>query len=345
MSDAEHLPPSRRRGRWLRRSSRSSAADSHGHVPLPSLTLSAKALKTRASAVAPKTAALKLTGLVVVLAGALSLSSASAVAQSLGRPEYVDPCAHLACLDPAPAVSAPVLTGVGDPLNPLPGAGGGSSGQIAVQLNWTATDPNEIREFHLERNAWGLGWTPLQGFSSVKDPTDPSTQRGSINTLLQAPGIPYQFRVRAVDAAGNTSAWVYSGMIGAYDDSSPKFGYAGDPDVGDPATPGWKTVFDQFSLGGSVKVNSGGHAGLSCKCRYIGWVGRVHPNGGTAQVWVDGLWAKAVSQHHPTISYVRRVLFTAAFQQAGQHRVQILSTPGPPSLQTTDIDAFVVDHG
>jgi hypothetical protein len=271
MPDAEHLPPSRRRGRWLRRSWRSSSAGSHGHRPLPSLSFSANTLRAKTSAGASKAAALKLAGSMAFVAAALSLGSASAVAQSLGEPEYVDPCGSFACLDPAPTVSAPLLARVGDGKNPLPGNLAGSPDQIAVQLEWSATDPDGIREFHLERNSWGLGWTPLQGVSSRKDAMNPDREHGSISTLLQAPDIPHQFRVRAVDTAGYTSAWVYSGMIGAYDDDSPKFRYTGDPATGDPATPGWRKLFDPFFLGGSVSVTTSPISGasFSCQCRYI----------------------------------------------------------------------------
>jgi hypothetical protein len=308
------------------------------------MNLSTDTIKASAIAVAPKTAALKAAGLAILLAlASLALSTATAAAQPLGEPEYVDPCQNTACLDPAPQVSAPRLVQVGDPLKPLPGAGGGSPGHIAIRLQWSATDDRAVSHFHLEKNSWGLGWSPVSGVSSFTGFTA-NERVGFAELSLQAPGIPHQFRVKAVDTDGNTSAWAYSGMIGAYDDSSPKFQYAGDPGFGDPATPGWSNVPDQFSLGGSVKVatHPASRVSFSCSCRYIAWVGRVHPKGGEASVYVDGAYVPPnVSQGHASISYVRRVLFVAPFEQVGRHTIEIFKGQGVE----IDVDAFVVDHG
>lgn len=299
MPDAEHLPPSPRRGRWLSRSWRSMA----------------------------------------LVAAALSLSSATAAAQSLGKPEYVDPCQNTACLDPAPQVRAPRLDEVGDDLNPLLNAGPGSPSHISIRLEWSATAlSGEIKEFHLEKNSWGLGWSPVSGISSFTG-FNANERVGMAELSLQAPDIPHQFRVRAVDTHGHTSAWAYSGMIGAYDESSGLIYYH--PSTSRQWRAPWNTQYMQYRLGGSRKYTStAGQASFSFQGRYVAWVGTVHPNGGTAEVFLDGIKVQTVSQHHPTISYGRRVLFASPFPQAGQHTLTVRSANGE-----VDIDAFVVDTG
>jgi hypothetical protein len=319
--------------------------------------------KLLANTVARKTAAVKLAGLVVLLAAAaLALPTSHAAAQIHGDPEAnpsPDPSLpSITC--PAPVISDPKPTLASSTLGPDID----EKWSIPVNLSWSATSPCGISSFRLEQRTVGGAWSQIPGVSSERDPTDPTRQHGGIALSLQAPtGIPclgcpyaaYQFRVMAVDALGNGSAWAQSGSVVAYDNDNPTIEYFGDflptfEPVLPPAPPPGIPLDRPFGGGTTLLCPNPprGAARLWIPMRYIAWIGTAGPAGADARISVDGALVGTYSSRMATTSK-RRVLFTKRFAQGGYHKVMIQSIGGNGGLcevgPNVAIDAFIVEVG
>jgi len=147
-------------------------------------------------------------------------------------------------------------------------------------------------------------------------------------------GSSYQFRVRAVDRAGNIGAWVYTGVVrpARYDDASSAITW----------TSGWTTTAVAGAVGGRAHetVRLGAAARLAFTGRAVAWVAHRGPDAGFAQVWVDGVLASTVSLTSAT-DQTSRVVWRRTWTTSGSHVVQIrvLGTTGRPR---SELDALVL---
>jgi hypothetical protein len=147
-------------------------------------------------------------------------------------------------------------------------------------------------------------------------------------------GSSYQFRIRAIDRAGNVGAWVYTGSIrpARYDDRSSTLTW----------TSGWATTPSSGTYGTTVHETTrrGAVARFAFAGRGVAWLARRGPDAGFAQVWVDGVLASTINLTSPT-SQPSRVVWRRTWTVSGAHVVRIvaLGTSGRPAVE---VDALVV---
>src|SRR3954466_6463648 len=140
------------------------------------------------------------------------------------------------------------------------------------------------------------------------------------------------FRVRAVDNAARPSDWAES------DPLWPSTAQESDRSVNLSA--GWQIVSRAAAFGGRRAVTTQGAATVTYAFtgREVGWVARLGPSAGTAEVTVDGGPAVDVSLKR-TKSTNRRLVVTRSWSSVGQHTLTVTTKTAGASY---DVDAFVV---
>jgi alkaline phosphatase len=218
----------------------------------------------------------------------------------------------------APVVTAPVAA-------PAPGAQAATAG-VPLLVTWTARDPggSGVMATRLQVSIDGGSWVkvtlagsaPRQAMASVRPPHDA------------------QFRVRAIDAAGNRSAWSASDplRVRLHSEASPGVATSG----------AWSIVAAKAYLGDRAlrSRQAGAELSFTFTGSEVAWIGRRSPDGGAARVLLDGLERLVVSTYAATRSD-RRILYVATWPDAGEHTITIrtLGTPGHPDVV---VDGFVV---
>ena len=195
---------------------------------------------------------------------------------------------------------------------------------VPFRVSWAAaTDKGRgVAAYELERAVAGQ-WVPVP----LAKPTDLAI------TLTAAPAQLHRFRVRAVDRAGNASAWAAGAAfrLGSVQESSKAVVRKGR----------WTARLSPSFLGGRAisAQNEGTSARIEFTGQQIAWVSAVGPNRGEARVYVDGKLAKTVDLRNEATE-VRRVVFTKAWSSSGSHalEVRIVGTSGRPRV---DVDAFL----
>ena len=195
------------------------------------------------------------------------------------------------------------------------------AGRIRVHVPWSASDDRSgIARYELEQSTGGV-WAMVS--TTLTSP--------SIDRLL-ATQQDYQFRVRAVDGAGNTS--VATGKpfrISRYSDHNSAIRYSGS----------WTTDSNPAYWGGAAKRSSaaGARASLVFTGRHIAWVARTGPDRGKAGIFVDGTQVATVDLYSPT-TRVQRVVWVGSWTTAVSRTVtiRVAGTTGRPRI---DLDALV----
>lgn len=214
----------------------------------------------------------------------------------------------------APRVSAPV--------HRLLSGHAVSGGRMPVGLTWTGSDATSgIARFELAQGTNGGAYAVVS--TSLTSPSQ---------SVLLTPGRTYRFRVRALDRAGNASAWVYGPTfrLSAVQQSSTAIAYGGT----------WRTTTSTSYWGGSAKyaTAAGARARIRVTGRSFAWVAAVGPTRGSARIYVNGVYLRTVSLHAPT-SASRRVVFVQHWSSSATRTIEIrvVGTSGRPRV---DLDAF-----
>ncbi len=204
---------------------------------------------------------------------------------------------------------------------------------VPVKVSWpvaTDTGGSGVARYELQQKK-GLGaWTLVRL---------PSALARSI-VLSVSPGYSYQFRVRAVDRAGNATYWKAgtNSIIGAYNENSTatvgKITYTGT----------WPRVALSGAYGGYVRYASysGKKATFSFSGRSVAWATTVGPNRGKADIYIDGTRVRTVDLYASSYG-TRRIVYTRAWVATGSHtlEVRVLGTKNSSSTGTrVDVDAF-----
>lgn len=194
---------------------------------------------------------------------------------------------------------------------------------VPVRLAWSATDAiSGVAKYQLQqRTDASTTW------ASVTLPTPLTT----VLTRSLAPGHAYQFRVRAIDKAGNTGAWATGTTF--------RLGLAQQGAATRTGT--WTAVSSTAASGGSYVYASaaGASATYTFTGRTIAWVAPKTALSGSAKVYLDGVLATTVNLYSAT-TVNRAVVYTKAWTTVGTHTIKIVvvGTAGHPRVS---LDAFV----
>jgi hypothetical protein len=215
-----------------------------------------------------------------------------------------------------PTVTAPVAV-------PQPGGTAGATNPFRV--SWSGSDAGTgIAGYRLAVSVDGGTYENVALASA--------TSRSAV-VRLRAPH-EARFRVRAVDRAGNWSAWTYGDTFRVTRSSEAAAGVA--------TTGSWAIVSSSAYLGD--RALRSGTAGATVRFTFTGsqvaWIGTAGPGNGRADVYLDGTWSRTVDTHRATTAN-RRVLYAARWPGSGTHTitVKVAGTAGHPRVV---VDGFVV---
>ena len=227
------------------------------------------------------------------------------------------------------AVLAAPLSAIGAPIQQPPriqlkalGTLGASTVPLLVTWPAASWDGTAISRYELERSRDGGAWTPV----NLPRPLARSvtTQQPAWRVLV--------FRVRAVDQALRASDWAESAPVWMQT--------AQEEDSAVVTSADWAVVTRSAAFGGRrvVTNKSAQTATFTFTGREVGWVARLGPEGGTANVSVDGAPSTSVNLNRSRATS-RRLVFKHSSLTPGPHTLTITTTSAG---QTVDVDAFVV---
>ncbi|MDP9352305.1 MAG: M4 family metallopeptidase [Chloroflexota bacterium] len=204
---------------------------------------------------------------------------------------------------------------------------------VPVDISWaSATDTGSgVARYELQQK------TGTSEYVNV--PLSTALTRSVTQSL--APGT-YQFQVRAIDHAGNYSAWNQgpSFVVSAFQENSTstdgKVAYTGK----------WNRAKLSGAYGGYVShaSRSDRRATFTFTGRDVAWVSTKGTNRGMAEVWVDGVKAATVDLYASSLG-TRGVVFTQSWATSGSHtmEIRVLGARNTASTGTqVDVDAFAV---
>jgi hypothetical protein len=200
---------------------------------------------------------------------------------------------------------------------------------LRVRVSWpAATDPSSaIVGYEVSQSTNGGAWTsPIATAGGVL----------AANYTLALDTV-YQFRVRAVDSAGNWSPWaqaVGTSRIHPVDDQSSSI----------VRSKSWRTV----SNSGAYRLTLSGSAAAGAKIslRFTGHgVAIVAPRTshlGKFKIYIDGVYKVTVNQRR--VSYIGRQVVWAWYSSAGGTHTITMKAVGTGTYHLVRLDAFVVSR-
>ncbi len=196
---------------------------------------------------------------------------------------------------------------------------------VPMRVGWSATDAKSgVARYELQLRTDGGSYTAV---------SLPSATSTSIVRHL-APSHAYQFRVRALDGAGNWSAWSYGSAFAltAVHEAASSIAYSGT----------WTRQASSTAYGGYVKyaTAAGASAKFTFTGRQVAWVAPRSATRGQAKVYVDGVYVTTVDLYTAS-GEPRRIVFSRSWSTSGTHtlEIRVVGTSGRPRV---DIDTFVV---
>jgi type VII secretion-associated serine protease mycosin len=199
---------------------------------------------------------------------------------------------------------------------------------IPVALVWTGSDATSgIGRFEIAKSVDGGAWASVPLATATADTT----------TQFLAPGHAYQFRVTAIDRAGNVAtAGGEVFVVEARQETSPSITYAGT----------WTRSYVRSAYGHYLK--SAGARGAWARCTFTGMAAALvaprGPDRGKAAVYVDGVFVKTIDLYSST-ARPRLMVFSRGWVDAGTHVLELraLGTKSRRSAgRRIDIDACVL---
>lgn len=193
---------------------------------------------------------------------------------------------------------------------------------VPVTLTWSGSDTGwGIAKYQLERSTDRGTWKRVLG--------------AKVKTLAVrlAPGHRYQYRVRAVDKAGNRGAWKHGAafrpvLVG---DGAGAISYGS----------GWTSVPDATALGGTLHTTDvATTATYAVTGRGVTWIAAKGPSHGLAKVYLDGKLVATVDLESASEAPAR-VVFRHRWPTKGTHVLKMVAQ-ATASRPTVDIDGLVV---
>lgn len=204
-----------------------------------------------------------------------------------------------------------------------------SSGRVTVRVPWAAVDGGS-----------GIGSTTLaqrtnSGAWKVVASTATGLAQGSgtVDRVLK-PGNAHTFRANAIDQATNNSGWAMGPKVGlkVFQESNAKVTRTGK----------WKSASGSMYWGSAARysVKAGATTSMTFTGRTVGWVSRMGPDRGRAEVYVNNVLVKTVDLYAASYSN-QRVVWAQTWDSAATRtvKIRVVGTAGRPRV---DLDAFVV---
>jgi hypothetical protein len=208
------------------------------------------------------------------------------------------------------------------PNHSFPTGGALSAGALPVKLTWSGGDGGSgIERYELAQQ------TDSGGYSVT-----PTSVTSTSHTKTLTPNHTYFFRVRAVDRAGNRSAWMYgsSFILKASSEASGAIKYTGT----------WATGSSSAYWGGALRYASaaGAKATYTFTGRAVAWVSLKAPNRGKAAIYVNNTYITTVDLYSSTAQF-QRVVWSGKWSTSATRTLEIrlLGTPTRPRV---DVDGF-----
>jgi hypothetical protein len=214
----------------------------------------------------------------------------------------------------APVVSKPVTRFV---------TLGAIGATLPVRISWTGSDTGSgIGRYILQVSKDGHPYATLS-----------SSLSGTWFRTSVARGHSYRYRVRAVDKAGNHSAWMYGPptTVSLVQDASRFVVYRGT----------WHVISVATATGGTVHRSAVARstARLTFTGRAVAFVAPESLASGSARVYLDGSLVATVDLHN--VATARVIQYARTWARVGTHTilVKVVGTAGHPRV---DVDAFAV---
>ncbi len=186
-----------------------------------------------------------------------------------------------------------------------------------ITLTWSGTDQGfGIRTYQIQQSRDNQPWAYV---------TLPLGARSLVRSV--AIGSYYQYRVRAIDLAGNVGKWAYLAFTPRVTE-----------ETGATYLGTWTSATLANAYGGSVTYagTHGSVASFTCTCSSLVWIGPKSATRGTARVYADGVLIGIYSEKSTTTLF-RQGIATITFASKGTHRIDISVT----GVGRVDVDAFV----
>lgn len=226
-----------------------------------------------------------------------------------------------ATLTVAPDASVPVVS-VGDAS--LLDSGTMAVDSASVGVEWTASDDVGVTSVEVQRRLDSGKWKSA-GLS----------QGASMASLQVVFGRRVQFRVRAFDGSGNSSAWVLSAPVRLvlYDDKNQALKSVG----------AWGRKSAAGTIGGQFLRSrvAGASLSLTFTGTQVAAVGNRGPDSGRADVYVAGNLVASVSLTAPSTQF-RRILYLSSALPASTPTTIKLVNASAAAKPVFNFDAFVV---
>ena len=227
---------------------------------------------------------------------------------------YYDPIAK------RPDSKAPTVT------KPAQRVGAGTLGTtVPVKMTWSGADSGSgVDRYVLQRSKNGGAWTAV---------TLPSPLTTSV-TLPLDKGNSYRFRVRAVDKAGNRSAWLEGPTFkpAIIQESNTNIRYVSS----------WSTAASATASGGAHRLtaSSTARANYTFSGRDVAWVAETGPGRARVDVYVDGSFVQTVDLYAASVQ-PRKIVFSRHWSAKGTHTISLRNraTTGRPQAS---LDAIVL---
>jgi hypothetical protein len=198
-----------------------------------------------------------------------------------------------------------------------------TSGMVPLTVVWSGSDAaSGIARYELGKSTDGGPWTSVT-----------TSGAAASRSLSAAPGHTYRFRVRAVDKAGNVSAWTYGATftLTGYSEANSRIVYS----------TGWSSASTTSYWGGRVRyaTASGARATATVTGRSFSWVSTRGPSRGKARVYVNGTLVATVDLYAASTS-AARVVYTKTWSTSATRtvRIHVLGTAGRPRV---DLDGVI----
>ena len=222
--------------------------------------------------------------------------------------------------DPLPDTTDPTVS---TPIVRFKAGGTYGANLATVELTWTGNDigGSELDRFNVQVSKNGGSWQTV----------DSSVEAFKLTTTVRR-GQATRFRVKAIDGAGNASAWKASAVneLHAVSDGSSRVVYRQT----------WTKTNVAGAGGGTVRrsTDKAATAKLSFFGRAVAWVA---PNGATygqAKVYIDGKLDATINLNGAPAD--RLQVYKKTFSKNGGHTitVKVVATAGHPRV---DVDAFL----